>query len=219
MKPVRPRPTARRIWRRWSPVHGKSARAGSRRGRRSGHRRRRSSTALVERGIGAEHSRSSPISEDSPMPMRDSSLCGRANSWARPSAQMRWRKSSAKVAASGRAAHRQADQPGDHREDILDAVAQFAAQHLSLFGLPLGVVDVGAGADPAHDRARRRRAAEARGRSSSDSRRCGGEGDIRLHRVRRWQGCGATLPTRVPGRRGGTCRSTPRRRSTRRACP
>ena len=49
----------------------------------------------------------------------------------------------------GTAPRRQADQPVDHRENILDTVAELAAEHLGLLGLALGFVNIGAGTDPA----------------------------------------------------------------------
>src|SRR5690606_16133490 len=50
-----------------------------------------------------------------------------------------------------RLACRKAYQATDDREDVLDPVAQLAAEDFDLLALPLGVVDVGAGADPPHD--------------------------------------------------------------------
>src|SRR5690606_10735723 len=51
----------------------------------------------------------------------------------------------------GRLPGRKADQAADHREDVLDPVAQLAAEDLDLLGLAFGVVYVGACADPADD--------------------------------------------------------------------
>lgn len=47
------------------------------------------------------------------------------------------------------------DQAGNHREDILDPVAQFTADDLALFQCQLLLMDVGAGAEPAGDLPRR----------------------------------------------------------------
>src|SRR5690606_19544692 len=46
---------------------------------------------------------------------------------------------------------RQADQAADYRKDVLDSMAQLPAENLDLLALSLGVLDVGAGPDPAHD--------------------------------------------------------------------
>ncbi|WP_369335914.1 hypothetical protein, partial [Halomonas sp. ND22Bw] len=46
-------------------------------------------------------------------------------------------------------------QPRDDREDILDAVAQFLADHLTLFERQFLFVDVGARPEPADDLPRR----------------------------------------------------------------
>src|SRR5690606_18244217 len=45
----------------------------------------------------------------------------------------------------------QRDQTADHGEDVLDPVAQLAAEYLDLLGVTFALVDVGACAHPAHD--------------------------------------------------------------------
>ena len=46
---------------------------------------------------------------------------------------------------------RHADQAVDDRKDVLDPVAQFPAEHLVFLGDHLGLMDIGAGSDPADD--------------------------------------------------------------------
>src|SRR6476620_98689 len=59
-----------------------------------------------------------------------------------------------KAMCLGSRARGQADDGPQNREDVLDAVRQFLRNDLALLGCNLGLVNVGAGAEPADDAAR-----------------------------------------------------------------